>query len=359
MQGLTLLGARYSQHCMLSGHLLRRSPALYPLCKWKVRTTTNSFHLLQAQISTQLQCGPAALTYCRTEQSPKVCNRTCTKSFLNSQCNTSAFSSVFTYGYTSISPYCTSQHRLFSLSATVSNESITNVSQTVGNNTNTGSAYTPDLATTAVSTEPATPLESVVETSAQAKWASDASEAITDLSAQDSISSLGLGGYSPIGLIQWSLEWIHVNTGLPWWASIIVATVILRSAMFPLAVRVQANAARFNNIRPETEKLMAKVKHHNRFGRKNLSAMANKKLMDMYSEHNCSPLKMMITPFIQVPIFISFFIAIRRMASVPVESMKSGGALWFTDLTAPDPYYILPFLSCASLLATIEVWLNN
>ena len=46
------------------------------------------------------------------------------------------------------------------------------------------------------------------------------------------------------------------------------------------------------------------------------------------------------------------------MATAPVESMKSGGALWFTDLTIPDPYYVLPFASCLSFLITIEVSSN-
>ena len=45
------------------------------------------------------------------------------------------------------------------------------------------------------------------------------------------------------------------------------------------------------------------------------------------------------------------------MATLPVESMKTGGALWFTDLTLPDPFYMLPIASCVSFIATIEV--NN
>ncbi|XP_064384672.1 mitochondrial inner membrane protein OXA1L-like isoform X2 [Halichondria panicea] len=118
---------------------------------------------------------------------------------------------------------------------------------------------------------------------------------------------------------------------------------------------MQANTARMNNIKPETEKLMAKIKHHNRFGQHNLTAIANKKLLDLYREHKCSPLKLALTPFVQIPIFISFFIALRRMAAAPVESMKTGGTLWFTDLTQHDPYYVLPFISCGLLLATIEM----
>ncbi len=220
-------------------------------------------------------------------------------------------------------------------------------------------AATNELVTTVITT-PTVPLavdpasvntSDVLETSAHGQWASDAAL----VSTGDDLSSLGLGGYSPIGLIQLSMEWIHLHTGMPWWASIITCTIILRTALLPIAIKMQANTARMNNIKPETEKLMAKIKHHNRFGQHNLTAIANKKLLDLYREHKCSPLKLALTPFVQIPIFISFFIALRRMAAAPVESMKTGGTLWFTDLTQHDPYYVLPFISCGLLLATIEV----
>ena len=43
------------------------------------------------------------------------------------------------------------------------------------------------------------------------------------------------------------------------------------------------------------------------------------------------------------------------MAALPVESMKMGGLFWFTDLTVPDPFYILPVASCFAFLLNIEV----
>lgn len=45
------------------------------------------------------------------------------------------------------------------------------------------------------------------------------------------------------------------------------------------------------------------------------------------------------------------------MANVPVDSMRTGGLFWFTDLTLPDPYYLLPILTSATMWLTIEVWL--
>lgn len=37
------------------------------------------------------------------------------------------------------------------------------------------------------------------------------------------------------------------------------------------------------------------------------------------------------------------------MANLPVDSMRHGGLWWFTDLTVPDPYYLLPIATAASL----------
>ena len=61
----------------------------------------------------------------------------------------------------------------------------------------------------------------------------------------------------------------------------------------------------------------------------------------------------MLFPMIQLPFVISTFIAIRKMCKLPVESMETGGALWFTDLTIADPYFILPTIASASILAIV------
>ena len=193
----------------------------------------------------------------------------------------------------------------------------------------------------------------VFESSAKARWAEDAAN-LSDLAPQGDLASLGLGGFSPVGLIQNSLEFLH-QAGLPWWGSIVVCTVALRMLMFPLAVKMQANAARMNNIRPEADKLTAKAREHKQAGNDLLAAQVSIELMQLYRKHNCHPLKMVIMPLVQLPVFVSFFIALRRMAYAPVESMKVGGLWWFTDLTIPDPFFILPVLGAVSFMAILEV----
>lgn len=58
---------------------------------------------------------------------------------------------------------------------------------------------------------------------------------------------------------------------------------------------------------------------------------------------------------LQVPIFLSVFIGLRGMANLPVESMKTGGCLWFPDLTITGPLYGLPLLTALTFWLTVEV----
>jgi len=52
---------------------------------------------------------------------------------------------------------------------------------------------------------------------------------------------------------------------------------------------------------------------------------------------------------------LTFFITLRRMANYPVESLKTGGFGWVTDLSIADPFYILPIVNCLTLWASLEV----
>jgi len=54
-------------------------------------------------------------------------------------------------------------------------------------------------------------------------------------------------------------------------------------------------------------------------------------------------------------VFSSTFFALRGMANLPVESFKTGGILWFSNLTIVDPFYLLPVLTATSLFINIKV----
>ncbi len=167
--------------------------------------------------------------------------------------------------------------------------------------------------------------------------------------------NLGLVHWTPVGAVEVLLEQLHVNLGLPWWTAIVLLSLLGRAIIAPLLIRSQVNNVRLAKIRPELEKLMQKLQEAKARGDKisvNKNALASRQL---FKENDCSPTRSLTAPLVQLPIALSCFIAIRKMSELPVESLKTGGALWFTDLTVADPYYILPLVSAASIYGMMDV----
>ena len=175
------------------------------------------------------------------------------------------------------------------------------------------------------------------------------------ISQQTDLASVGLGGYTPVGIVQQALELLHVQAGMPWWLSIAAVAAILRIALLPLALAMQRNTARMFNIQPEVSRILLNMQQCSKIGDQVGQAQEGLKLAELYREHKVNPFKMFFMPLVQMPIFLTFFVAIRRMAAAPVESMKMGGFAWFPDLTIPDPTFSLPLLTCVNFLINIEV----
>ncbi|XP_033853863.3 mitochondrial inner membrane protein OXA1L [Acipenser ruthenus] len=170
-----------------------------------------------------------------------------------------------------------------------------------------------------------------------------------------SLSELGLGAYTPVGLIQNILECLHLNLGLPWWGAIVVGTVLARCLVFPVIVKGQREAAKLNNHLPEMTKLTNRMNEAKHSGNKFDFSKAYSDMMIFQKKHDINPFRGFLVPLVQAPIFISFFIALRKMAYLPVPSMQSGGLWWFTDLTLSDPLYILPLAVTGTMFAIIEL----
>lgn len=182
----------------------------------------------------------------------------------------------------------------------------------------------------------------------------EATQAVVD-GAEPAFTSIGLGGYSPVGLVQHCMEFLHITCDLPWWGAILVGTICVRLTIFPLVIMAQRNGAKLANNMPQMQVLQAKMTEARQSGNAIEAARYSQALMQFMKEKEVNPLKNMIVPLAQAPIFISFFVGLRQMANTPVESLRDGGLFWFTDLTIPDQFYLLPIITSITMLATIEV----
>ncbi|KAK2509571.1 hypothetical protein MC885_013412 [Smutsia gigantea] len=178
---------------------------------------------------------------------------------------------------------------------------------------------------------------------------------VAQAAAEQSFAELGLGSYTPVGLIQNLLEFMHVNLGLPWWGAIAACTVLARCLVFPLIVKGQREAAKIHNHLPEIQKFTTRIREAKLAGDHAEFYRASSEMTFYQKKHDVKLFRPLILPLTQAPIFISFFIALREMANLPVPSLQTGGLWWFQDLTLSDPTYILPLVVTASMWCVLEL----
>lgn len=83
--------------------------------------------------------------------------------------------------------------------------------------------------------------------------------------------------------------------------------------------------------------------------------MKRDQVKTLMNANNVHPIRNIVFPVVQGGLFMTTFFALRGLAGSGLPSFHTEGALWFTDLAAADPYYVLPLASTALTLATIEV----
>lgn len=170
----------------------------------------------------------------------------------------------------------------------------------------------------------------------------------------------------------------HDLTGLPWWATVIIYTIGLRLATFPLAVYAQVMKAKIQNIlQNEMPKMDTNLKNEVAMARKRWNLNDKETFMlyrrsfrtqynKMIERDNCHPLKTTMLHWFQIPIWICHSIGIRNIITIQPDpqSVKAiqtfgqltvGGCLWLPNLIDADTSYVLPAIWCITNLINIEL----
>lgn len=161
-------------------------------------------------------------------------------------------------------------------------------------------------------------------------------------------------GYSPTHLCMNLIENVHIGLDIPYWGAIAGLTVALRVFLLPVAIKTVQNSARMAALRPDMQKVQdAFTKNPNQ----NDNAVRLKfqtEMKGLFKKHKVNPFQAMMMPFIQLPLFLTFFFGLQSMGEF-FPAFCQGGTLWFTDLSAKDPYVILPLYNAVSFLLMIEM----
>lgn len=183
--------------------------------------------------------------------------------------------------------------------------------------------------------------------------AANAAEIAGDLPARGwEVATLAAGSILPVGLLEHLIEHVHVAGGLPWWGAIVATTIAIRLLTFPVAAYQMRAAGRLTILKPELQRITDRVKAS---GYDPVATeQYSRQMKELFRRHGTSPFAPFAGVLIQAPVFISFFFAIQEMAK-GLPSFKTGGALWFTDLSTPDELYILPVVTALTFIINIEL----
>ena len=161
-------------------------------------------------------------------------------------------------------------------------------------------------------------------------------------------------GWGTTALIERLLEYVHMYTATPWWASTVIVILIIRTLLLKLYFDSADTMARYRLIKPLEAPLQERYKQAIR----TKDPIETKKIWaEMSTLRNSAGMRMwkQFVPLIQIPISFSLFRLMRGMSTLPAPGYATGGFLWAKDLTVPDPYFIMPIVQTAALYGTIAV----
>jgi YidC/Oxa1 family membrane protein insertase len=135
-------------------------------------------------------------------------------------------------------------------------------------------------------------------------------------------------GYLETGL-SWLLTFFY-NVSGSYGLAIILLTVTIRLVLAPLTLSQSKSMEAMKTLQPKMNALQQKYKDD--------PEEYQRRVMELYKEHNINPLSGCLPMLIQLPFLWALFAVLRNYDF-------GTGFLWLTSLSEPDPLYILPVLS--------------
>ncbi len=125
-----------------------------------------------------------------------------------------------------------------------------------------------------------------------------------------------------------------------WGVAIIFLTIIVKALLYPLSAASFRSMAKMRKLQPE----MVKLKE--RFG--DDRQQFSQAMMDLYKKEGANPLGGCFPILLQMPVFLALYWALMES----VELRQAPFYLWIHDLSAMDPYFVLPILMGVSMYLT-------
>ena len=145
-------------------------------------------------------------------------------------------------------------------------------------------------------------------------------------------------------LLGFTLTSFH-SLGAPWWLAIVMLTIVVRTLLFPLTIKQVKSMRNMQELKPNIDAIRTEHKEDSR--------KQQEELMKLYGERKVNPVGGCLPALVQLPIFLVLYYTIKEFETL--ESFRTGGLLWFQDLTVADHFHILPVLYVATMMAAQEI----
>lgn len=139
--------------------------------------------------------------------------------------------------------------------------------------------------------------------------------------------------------LHWLLDKFHKLTG-NWGFAIILLVLLIKAGFFKLSEAQYRSMAKMRKMQPRVAALKE------RYG--DDRAKMNQAMMELYQKEKINPLGGCLPMLVQIPVFFALYWVL--LESVELRHAPFIG--WIQNLTAPDPYFVLPVLNAAVMLAT-------
>ena len=139
--------------------------------------------------------------------------------------------------------------------------------------------------------------------------------------------------------LHWVLSQFHKLTG-NWGFAIILLVLLIKACFFKLSEAQFRSMARMRKLQPRITALKE------RFG--DDRQKMNQAMLELYKKEKVNPFGGCLPMLVQIPVFFALYWVL--LESVELRQAPFIG--WIQNLTAPDPYYVLPVLNAAAMLAT-------
>jgi len=120
--------------------------------------------------------------------------------------------------------------------------------------------------------------------------------------------------------------------------AIILLTICIKLLFVPLQYKSYKSMQGMQKVQPKVQALQKKFKEDR--------DKLNKELIKLYKEHKVNPVGGCLPMLLQMPAFISLF----NILYMTVDLRQAPFMLWITDLSVPDPFYVLPILMGVSMV---------